>query len=316
VELLEGCHEFLKECKENGLQIAISAAMELANDLQVDPEFQNVKRVRHVKRHFHYEAHDEPVMTPEKKFEIEFFSRLFHPTLMSKKYPSNFINTQKLGVSCTRLANYQKKKKELIKHCSDLQLALTIGSDADIEGAPRCVEIVCKLSRKAKRESWEQFIRRLERDVTGSQRYGFRVFKNLESEETDRTRVSGITEEQWLAYYEKLLVNGKEITEIETTVMNEFNQISLEELENALDSSGNRKAPCIDNINMELWKYGSQKLKIRMLQLFNDIWNAGRTPEEWKIALVVNIFKKGDKSVKTTEEFHYCQQHMNYIGKS
>jgi hypothetical protein len=47
---------------------------------------------------------------------------------------------------------------------------------------------------------------------------------------------------------------------------------------------------------MELWKHGSQKLEIRKLQLFNDTWDAGRTPEEWEKALVVDAFKKGDKS--------------------
>jgi hypothetical protein len=93
--------------------------------------------------------------------------------------------------------------------------------------------------------------------VTGCQRYGFKEFKNLKSEENDRIRASGMTEEQWLAYYEKLLVNGKKSTETERTVMEEFNQISMEELQNALNSSGNRKALGIDNINMELWKYGS-----------------------------------------------------------
>jgi hypothetical protein len=59
--------------------------------------------------------------------------------------------------------------------------------------------IVRKLSSNAKRESWEKFISRLERDVTGSQRYGFKAFKNLKSEETDRIRVNRIIEEQWLA---------------------------------------------------------------------------------------------------------------------
>jgi hypothetical protein len=38
-----------------------------------------------VKRHFHYEAHNEPVMAPEKKIEIEFFSMLFDTALMSIK---------------------------------------------------------------------------------------------------------------------------------------------------------------------------------------------------------------------------------------
>jgi hypothetical protein len=58
VELTEGCHEFLKEYKENGLQRAISAATELAILLDVEPEFQGVKRIQYVRRHFDYEAHD------------------------------------------------------------------------------------------------------------------------------------------------------------------------------------------------------------------------------------------------------------------
>jgi hypothetical protein len=48
VVVIEGCHEFLKEYKENGLQRAISASMELAIDLEVESEFQSVKRIRYV----------------------------------------------------------------------------------------------------------------------------------------------------------------------------------------------------------------------------------------------------------------------------
>jgi hypothetical protein len=39
VELIEGCHELLKEFKENDLQRAISAATDLAINLEVEPEF-------------------------------------------------------------------------------------------------------------------------------------------------------------------------------------------------------------------------------------------------------------------------------------
>jgi hypothetical protein len=59
--------------------------MELATDLEVEPEFQSAKRIRYVKRHFDYETHDEPIMTPEKKFEIEFFNTLLDKFLMSIK---------------------------------------------------------------------------------------------------------------------------------------------------------------------------------------------------------------------------------------
>jgi hypothetical protein len=38
-----------------------------------------------VKRHFHCETRDEPVVTPENKFEIEFSSKLLGTVLMSIK---------------------------------------------------------------------------------------------------------------------------------------------------------------------------------------------------------------------------------------
>jgi hypothetical protein len=52
----------------------------------------------------------------------------------------------------------------------------------------------------------------------------------------------------------------------------------------------------VDGINTELWKYGSRKLKIILLQLFNEIWNEERIPEEWNTAKIINIRKKGNKT--------------------
>jgi hypothetical protein len=138
VELTEGCHEFLKEYKENGSQRAISAAAELAIDLEVEPEFQSVKRIQYVKCHFDYEAHDGPIMTPEKKYEIELFNAFLDTALMSikERFEQLHQHTETWGFLYT--IKELPKKEELIKHCANLQLALTVDSDADIEGAPLC----------------------------------------------------------------------------------------------------------------------------------------------------------------------------------
>jgi hypothetical protein len=71
-------------------------------------------------------------MTPEKKFEFEFFGTLLDTALMSIKDWSKCINTRRLGVSCTRLANCQRERAR--KHCSDFQLTLNAGSDAGTVG--------------------------------------------------------------------------------------------------------------------------------------------------------------------------------------
>jgi sorting nexin-29 len=88
-----------------------------------------------------------------------------------------------------------------------------------------------------------------------------------------------------------MLVN-EETYQPDTICINEYNAVNMADLENALRMSKNRKAPGIDEINMELIKYASIKL---IIQLLNDIWNVVKIPEEWKIARIVNIHKNGDK---------------------
>jgi hypothetical protein len=131
VELHEGCQEFLKEYEENDLQRDISAATELCNYLQVGPEFQSVKNVRHVKRNFHRKSHDKSCMTPEKKIQIEFFNTLLDIPLMSFK--EIFEQLHRNSETCGFLYKISElpRKGKLIKHCSDLQLALTVALDTD-----------------------------------------------------------------------------------------------------------------------------------------------------------------------------------------
>jgi hypothetical protein len=150
VELLEGWHVFLKEYTENGLQSAMSAATELANDLQLESEFQSVKKVQHVKCHFHYEAQDEPIMTPQKKFEIEFFAILLNTALILIKEGLKQLHQHAETWDFLYKSSKLPKKEELIRHCSEIQLALTTGSDADIKEAPLCDELISIQSSEKK----------------------------------------------------------------------------------------------------------------------------------------------------------------------
>jgi hypothetical protein len=112
----------------------ISAATELAIDLEVEPEFQSMKRIRYVERHFDHEVHNEPIMIPEKKFEIEFFNTLLDTNLTSIKERFEQLHQQSETWGILYKINELPNKEEHINYCADLQLALTVGSDADIEG--------------------------------------------------------------------------------------------------------------------------------------------------------------------------------------
>jgi hypothetical protein len=67
--------------------------------------------MRQVKRHFDYNSQDEPIMTPEKKFESDIFNTPHNSSLVhiKKNVSSNYINTRKIWVFCTRLANYRRE---------------------------------------------------------------------------------------------------------------------------------------------------------------------------------------------------------------
>jgi hypothetical protein len=77
-----------------------------------------------------------------------------------------------------------------------------------------------------------------------------------------------------------MLVEEKEERQTPTQHLDEQNEITMEDLEEALRQSKNRRAAGVDGINTELRKYGSRNLKIILLQLFNEIWNEERIAEE------------------------------------
>jgi hypothetical protein len=70
----------------------------------------------------------------------------------------------------------------------------------------------------------------------------------------------------------------------------------MEELNETLKISKNRKSPGLDTINTELFKYGGSKLKEFVLGLFNKIWHNHKIPKDWETGLVINIYATMDRS--------------------
>ena len=64
--------------------------------------------------------------------------------------------------------------------------------------------IVRKITRNQRRDDWDKFVKTLERDITGTQRRGFKIFKQLQLEERDKLKIVPITETEWKEHYGKL----------------------------------------------------------------------------------------------------------------
>ena len=52
----------------------------------------------------------------------------------------------------------------------------------------------------------------------------------------------------------------------------------------------------LNNLPMELWKFGGHELRIQLLELLNKIIDKNQMPQEWETGMVINIHKKGTKN--------------------
>ena len=66
---------------------------------------------------------------------------------------------------------------------------------------------------------------------------------------------------------------------------------TLEELQASLAKLKNNKAPGPDQTPNELFKLLDAESEVKLLELYNEIWEAGEAPEEWKEAVIVTIYK-------------------------
>lgn len=153
--------------------------------------------------------------------------------------------------------------------------------------------------RKIKRGSWDKYVTNLEKEINGTKPKIYKVIKNLDQEIKERISIGRVDEKKAVEYYKTLWTSEStpETERRETIIPDQEEEIkiTLEELEEALRKTKNGKAPGSDGINSELIKNASRKFKVRLTRLYNRILKEGKIPSEWRGAIVVPIFKKGDR---------------------
>lgn len=75
------------------------------------------------------------------------------------------------------------------------------------------------------------------------------------------------------------------------------NEPSLQELKSAIKAMKCGKAAGADGIPAEVFKHGGPTLSKKLHRLFTLIWTTESIPDDLRDALIVTIFKKGDKTV-------------------
>lgn len=223
------------------------------------------------------------------------------------KAATEVLGTRKKSFNKRRLKYWDDEIKELIDNKKQAYLKLMNQPDnQDLRiDYKRKSAVVKKKVRQIKRDSWEQYISEIEHDVNGRQDKAYKIMKYLNKEDKDSLEINAISEDNWLQYYKTLWTNNDDNNWILSEADVNVDPITMEELQEELKLSHNKKTPGSDRINIELLKYATTVVKKRILEYINMCWKNGYIPEEWNIAQVCPIHKKGSK--------HECK---NYRGIS
>lgn len=168
------------------------------------------------------------------------------------------------------------------------------------------------VKRHAKREEARKMAEELAEDAAGNKKKIFKMARtyraqkkrqnNIKNKEGETLVEAGEINNRWTEYFEELL-NEREMEEIEGGVlrrneeMEEEDEITREELEEAIKKMKNDKAPGEDGIAVELIKEGGEVLREKVLELMNECWRRKEVPENWGKTILIPIYKqKGDSS--------------------
>ena len=181
---------------------------------------------------------------------------------------------------------------------------------------------VMKKIRTAKNEAWERTCANVNSQLGfGRAKEAWSVVKGLRQETKAKTNLQLITPMEWEEYFQKLLNEDREEYLEEGTVGgqeqegNEI-QISESEVSGMLRTGKNGKSPGPGSINLELLKYGGDKIVKLITRLFNKILHGDSIPKEMKQGYINTIFKKGDrKSCSNYRGICVINTLMKLLGK-
>lgn len=133
---------FFKEYRENGFSDAIEEAENIALEMDVSPVFPEKRQIKR-KRHFDEPSHEEPPLSAEDSFRINFFNCIIDQAIVSlerrfEQY-EQYENLFGFLFSSKNLLSLDDFK--LKSCCSHLEEALKSGNKCDIHGYDLYVEL-------------------------------------------------------------------------------------------------------------------------------------------------------------------------------
>ena len=168
----------------------------------------------------------------------------------------------------------------------------------------------------AKRLWWLNKGRELEQDVVGNENKIYGLAKayrkptsqimNIKDREGMVVTTPELINERWSEHFRQLLNveqneeaiggGGRDLQD-QPDEDGENEDITMDELNKAIQKMKNGKSPGCDGVMVELIKEGGQHLREEILLELNNVWRMGSIPEEWGKTIIIPVYKgKGEKS--------------------
>ncbi|XP_072384738.1 uncharacterized protein [Diabrotica undecimpunctata] len=153
---------------------------------------------------------------------------------------------------------------------------------------------------KAKREMWDKKCQEINTYLGGRKwTETWKFLSKIRTNKRKSTNIQLISTQNLEKYYGELLTENRDeyLTQSPTEVNIEGEDITIQVIEigKAIKELKNIRSPGPGDIPAELIKCGSQKLFETVTWCINQFINGSPVPDEWKIAYISSIHKKGDK---------------------
>lgn len=200
-------------------------------------------------------------------------------------------------------------EQQNIAYC-EAQTRFTIARNNKAVLARRTAKRIC---RRKKREWWKAQVTKVQQ--LSNERNSRNFFKEVAGlHNTFRPRSTAIRDQDgnlrvnieavldtWKEHFTDLLNvqhvshNANEASQMQTAEMF-IEDPSYEEFTQAVQRLKRNRSPGVDCINSELLIFGGETLWNYLFDLIRLVWQNEVMPDEWKVAAICPIFKKGDRS--------------------
>ena len=151
---------------------------------------------------------------------------------------------------------------------------------------------MCRIKEKEKREAELEQIKNIKHESE--------VWQYLNGARNKRIVIENdIGKREWKDHFRTLLEGAEERTvgqerRADEIAEKEKAKITATEIKAAWGMLKKKKAAGLDGIPNEAWIYGGEALTNKLIGIIGKVWEGEGVPEDWKTAIVVPLYKKGE----------------------